>query len=110
MSSVDTLVEPAKQGGVLLRIYVQPRASRNMICGTHGDSLKVAITAPPVDGKANKAVLQFFATLFSIPKREIVLRSGEHSRSKTLMFTSRSRADIKEQLLKHLDSSQEFQN
>jgi uncharacterized protein len=69
-------------GSLLLCIHVQPRASRVGLCGIHGDALKLAVTAPPVDGKANKEVVAFLAALLKIPKKEVVIISGLQSRTK----------------------------
>lgn len=69
-------------GSLHLCIHVQPRASRLGLCGIHGDALKLAITAPPVDGKANKEVIAFLAALLNIPKKEISIISGLQSRAK----------------------------
>ena len=65
-----------------LTIHVQPRASRMGLCGIHGDSLKVAITAPPVDGKANREIIAFLAAFLKISKKEISIISGTQSRKK----------------------------
>ena len=102
---IDKVVDQTKQGEGLLRVYVQPRSSRNGICGIHGDSLKVAITAPPLEGRANKAVILLFSKLFSIRRKDVALVAGEQSRFKTVLFTTLSAADIKELLLAHLESS-----
>jgi len=101
---LDDVVRQTKRGQGLLRVYVQPRSSRNRICGIHGDSLKVAITAPPLEGRANKAIILLFAKLFSVPKKDVTLFAGEQSRIKTLLFSGLSAADLKERLLSHLES------
>lgn len=72
--------------GIALAIYVQPRASRNEICGTQGDELKVRLTSPPVDGAANRLCRQYFAKLFKVAKGDVVLLSGEKSRHKRLLL------------------------
>ncbi len=100
----DNVVTETKQGQGLLRIYVQPRASRDGICGIHGDSLKVAISAPPLEGRANKAVILLFSKLFSVRRKDLTLFTGEQSRFKTLLFSNLSAADIKELLLPYLES------
>lgn len=86
------------EGYGLLRVYVVPRASRNKLCGFHGDALKIAITAAPVDGKANKAIISFLAKLFSLRKRDLGIQSGEHSRSKTLVFFTVGKQEIQDHL------------
>jgi len=72
--------------GVELFLYVQPRASRSKIAGIQGEELKVALTAPPVDGAANKACRTFVAKLCSIPRSRVVLVAGETSRHKRLLL------------------------
>ena len=69
-------------GDVLLHLHVQPGASRDQFLGVHGDAIKVAIKAPPVDGKANAHLQQFLAEAFDVPKRQVVLEKGELSRQK----------------------------
>ncbi|MDH4320954.1 MAG: DUF167 family protein [Desulfobulbaceae bacterium] len=71
-------------GAPLLTVYVQPKASHNKIAGLHGDAVKLMITAPPVDGQANKAVINYIAKLFRIPKSQVTLQSGQQSRTKRL--------------------------
>lgn len=70
--------------GLLLRLYTQPKASRDSLVGLHGDELKVAITAPPVDGKANSHLITFLAKQFRVPKSQVVLVKGETSRHKQI--------------------------
>lgn len=67
-----------------LHIHVQPRASRNAIVGWHGNALKVALTAPPVDGAANAALIAFIAEFLGLKKSQVTLVRGETSRQKTL--------------------------
>ena len=67
-----------------LRLYVQPRASRDEIVGPHGTSLKVRITAPPVDGKANEHLLKFLAKEFGVTRHQIVITTGTQGRHKQL--------------------------
>ena len=78
--------------GVELFLSVQPRASRNRVTGIQGEELKVALTAPPVDGAANKACRMFIAKLCNLPRSRILLVSGETSRHKRLLLEG---ADIK---------------
>ena len=70
--------------GAQFALRVQPRASRNAIVGIMGDALKVAITAPPVDGKANEAVVEFLAKLLGVSKSSVVIVSGETGRNKVI--------------------------
>jgi uncharacterized protein len=63
-------------------VRVQPRATTSGIVGVHGDALKVRLTAPPVDGAANAALIQLLASALDIPARAITIRSGASSRTK----------------------------
>jgi uncharacterized protein (TIGR00251 family) len=80
---MDCLAEQ-KDGTLLLTVYVQPRASRTLLVGLHGRALKLSITAPPVDGKANKAVVEYIARLFNIPFKAVSIKSGHQGRTKRL--------------------------
>lgn len=86
------LREQADSTSVSLSVHVQPNASRTRIAGLHGEALKLCITSPPVDGKANGAVIQFFAKLFKIPKAAVTLASGEASRDKRIILAGVSLA------------------
>lgn len=86
-------------GCVLVRIYLQPRASKNKIAGLHGDELKVAVTAPPVDNAANEMVVRLFADLLHLPKSQVSVKSGHSSRHKTIAIAGTTAADV-QQLLK----------
>ncbi|MDA0148547.1 DUF167 family protein YggU [Vibrio sp. LaRot3] len=67
---------------VILRLYIQPKASRDKIVGLHGEELKIAITAPPVDGKANAHLSKFLAKQFKVAKGLIAIEKGELGRHK----------------------------
>ncbi len=69
---------------LLLQLYLQPRASRDAIIGLHGEALKVAITAPPVDGAANSHLIACFAKWCKVSKSAVVLEAGDSSRHKRL--------------------------
>ena len=85
----------AKDGTVLLHVYVQPRASKTRVVGLHDGLLKIGVASPPVDGKANQHVVKFLAKLLKISKSDIVLQSGAQSRRKTLKVFSCSDDDIR---------------
>lgn len=70
--------------GVIIRIHLQPRASKTEICGIQGDELKVRVTSPPVDDAANRLCIEFFAKLFRLSKSSITIISGHKSRHKKL--------------------------
>ena len=73
-----------------LNVYVQPRASRNKFAGMHGKAVKLCITAPPVDDKANGAVLVFLSKLFGIPKSAMHIKSGRQGRNKQIIISGPS--------------------
>ncbi|ABU75685.1 YggU family protein [Cronobacter sakazakii] len=77
MSAVSKTVD-----GLVLRLYIQPKASRDSIIGLHGDELKVAITAPPVDGQANAHLVKYLAKQFRVAKSQVVIEKGELGRHK----------------------------
>ncbi len=74
---------------LLLKVRVQPRASRDEIIGPHGEeALKVRITAPPVEGKANTHLIRFLARAFGVPRSRVTLLGGDSSRCKRLSIDS----------------------
>ena len=72
---------------ILLKIYLQPRSSRNEIVGPHRDGVKVKVTAPPLEGKANEALLRFLAKELGISSSCIEILKGHHSREKILRIS-----------------------
>ncbi len=84
--------------GAQFALRVQPRASRNAIAGTIGDAIKLAITAPPVDGKANQAVIEFLANLFRVSKSSVVIVSGETGRNKLIAIRGMSAEQVRKVL------------
>ena len=79
-----------KNDEVVLRLYVQPKASRDKIVGLHGEELKIAITAPPVDGKANAHLAKYLAKQFKVAKGQIKIEKGELGRHKQVRICSPS--------------------
>ena len=77
-------------GGVTLAVRAQPGAKKTAIVGVYGDGnatqLKIAVQAPPVEGRANEALIAFLADTFGIPKKSVELISGELSRSKVFLL------------------------
>jgi uncharacterized protein (TIGR00251 family) len=70
--------------GLALRLYIQPKASRDQIIGLHGDELKVAITAPPIDGQANAHLIKFISRQFRVAKSQVIIEKGELGRHKQI--------------------------
>lgn len=73
--------------GLVLRLYIQPKASRDSIIGLHGDELKVAITAPPIDGQANAHLVKYLAKQFRVAKNQVLIEKGELGRHKQVKIT-----------------------
>ncbi len=76
---------------LIVSIRIQPRASRDEIVGPYGDSLKVRITAPPVDGKANAHLIKYLAKAFGVPRAGVSLLSGDTGRDKRLRINAPTR-------------------
>ena len=75
-------LQPLPDGSLLLRLLVQPRSSRNELAGLHNGALKLRLTTPPVEGRANKAVVAFLARHLHLPKKAVTITSGLQSREK----------------------------
>jgi uncharacterized protein len=74
--------------GILLRLYIQPRASKNEIAGIYGETaLKIRLTSPPVDGAANSACIEFLANILGIRKSSVEILSGHKSRMKQIKLS-----------------------
>ncbi|MEJ2068285.1 MAG: DUF167 domain-containing protein [Deltaproteobacteria bacterium] len=83
---------------VTLKVRLQPRASRDGIEGLHGDALKVKVTAPPLEGRANKAVKKLLAEHLGIAPSQVEIIAGERSREKLLRISGISRAEMEKAL------------
>jgi len=71
--------------GLVLKIFVLPRSSKNMLAGRHGDALKIKLTAPPVEGAANKMCITFLARRLGLPKSSLEIVSGHAGRTKLIL-------------------------
>ena len=91
---------PLREGpdGVSFAIRVQPRAGRNAVVGELGGALKIALTAPPVEGRANEACVEFFAGLLGVPRSSVAIASGQSSRNKVIRVNGISGAELKKRL------------
>lgn len=90
----------ATRGGVRLHLFIQPKSSKNEIVGLHNDLLKIKLTAQPIDGKANEALIEFLADYFDIPKRHIILVRGDTGRNKTVELQGLTESEVKLKLAK----------
>lgn len=99
MAGPDASAIEETPGGVLIRVYVQPRSSTNRVVGVHNGALKIALTAPPVEGAANKALVEFLAKTLGVPKTNVTIASGESSRHKIVSAKGTSSLDARARLL-----------
>jgi uncharacterized protein len=91
---------PLKQTshGIAFAVKVQPRARQNAVIGTVGDALKLALTASPVEGKANQAVIEFLADFFDIPRSSITIARGATSRLNVIRISGANLQSLQERL------------
>ena len=88
----------AVQPQATLSVRVQPRASRNEAAGWVGESLKIKLTAPPVEGEANDACLAFLAKLLDLAPSRLALIQGAHSRTKLIRITGLTQEEVRARL------------
>jgi uncharacterized protein (TIGR00251 family) len=79
-------------------VKVHPRAKKNAITGELGEALKISLTAPPIDGKANEACIEFFAKLLKVPRSSVTIASGQSSRTKVIRVIGLSAEEIRRRL------------
>jgi len=82
------------EGRYTLTLHIQPGARKTEIAGQHGDALKIRLAAPPVDGKANEALLRFVAETLHLPKSSVCLKSGQTSRRKVVEVSRTTAEEI----------------
>ena len=85
-------------GGATFAVKVHPRAKKDAVAGELGDALKVCLTAPPVEGKANEACVRFFAELLQVPRSSVTIAAGETSRNKVVRVQGLTAAQVEERL------------
>ena len=88
----------AVQPQATLSVRVQPRASRNEVAGLVGDTLKIKLTAPPVEGEANDACLAFLATLLDLAPSRLAIIQGARSRTKLIRITGLTQEAVRARL------------
>ena len=91
--------------GITFSVKVQPRAKKNAITGELGDALKLSLTAPPVEGRANEACIEFFANLLKVSRGSVTIASGESSRRKTIRVMGLSSEQVQQRLYSKLTSA-----
>lgn len=87
-------------GGAAFAVKVHPRGKRNAITGEIGDAIKLSLTAPPVDGKANEACLRFLAELLEVPQSSVTIAAGQNSRNKVIHVAGRTAEQVRARLEK----------
>ena len=85
--------------GCTLSVRIRPGARKNGVTGVHADAVKIALTVPPVDGKANETLIAFLAEALRLPRARMSLVSGSTGRSKVLRLTGKSAAEVAAALL-----------
>jgi uncharacterized protein (TIGR00251 family) len=85
-------------GGATFAVKIHPRAKKSVITGEVGDALKLSLVAPPVDGKANAACIEFFANLLKVPRSSVTIASGQSSRRKVIRVVGLSADALKQRL------------
>jgi uncharacterized protein (TIGR00251 family) len=85
-------------GGVTFAVKIHPHAKKNSITGEMGDALKVSLTAPPVDGKANAACIEFFANLLKVPRSSVTIAAGLTSRNKVIRVAGLTAQQLRDRL------------
>jgi uncharacterized protein len=98
MNGTDEFVRDVADG-CTLSVRVHPGAKKNAVMGLHGGAVKIALSAPPVDGKANDSLIEFVAEKVGLPRARVSLVSGMTNRSKVLRITGRSAAEVRSALL-----------
>lgn len=90
-----------EKNDLILKLYIQPKASKDQIVGLHNNEIKIAITAPPVDGKANSHLMKFLSKQFKVAKSRIHIEKGELGRHKQIRICQPGL--IPQELIPHMD-------
>ncbi|HTS34466.1 MAG TPA: DUF167 domain-containing protein [Candidatus Solibacter sp.] len=85
-------------GAIAFAIKVHPRAKKNAITGEVGDALKLSLTAPPLEGRANEACIDFFAKLLKVPRSSVTIASGLTSRNKVIRVSGISAEHLRNKI------------
>jgi len=85
-------------GGVTFAVRVHPRAKKNAIAGEIGDALKLSLTSPPVEGRANEACIEFFAKLLEVPRSSVTIASGQSNRQKVIRVSGLSAEEVRKRI------------
>jgi uncharacterized protein (TIGR00251 family) len=103
MSKRDVKFKISKaEGGAAFTVRVVPRASKNEICGRQGEAIKVRLTAPPVDGAANEALISFLSEMLEVRKSQIEILSGSAARDKIVCVVGLTPQEVEARLSTYL--------
>ena len=80
--------------GATFAVKIHPRARKNAITGELGDTLKLSLTAPPVEGRANEACIEFLANLLKVPRSSVTIASGQNTRRKVIRVSGVSADEV----------------
>ena len=86
--------------GATFQVRVQPRAKKNAVAGEVGEALKLALTAPPIEGRANQACIAFLAELLNVPRSSVTIAIGQGSRNKVIRVAGMTAKQVEERLSK----------
>ena len=89
---------PESDHSVSLKVRIHPRAKVNAITERIGDAIKVSLTAPPVDGKANEACIEFFSKLLKVPRSSVTIAAGQTSHNKVIRIAGLSAKEVESRL------------
>jgi len=84
--------------GATFAVKVHPRARQNAITGQLGDAIKLSLTAPPIEGRANEACIEFLANLLKLPRSSVTIASGHSSRRKVIRVVGLSTEEIRRRI------------
>ncbi|MGC2403693.1 MAG: DUF167 domain-containing protein [Acidobacteriaceae bacterium] len=87
--------------GATFAVRVQPHAARTAIAGTVGDALKLSVTAPALEDKANAAVVEYLAEVFAVPRATVHVVAGDRSRNKVIRVAGRTASELEQSLRRH---------
>ena len=97
--STGTMIELKESpAGITFAVRVHPCAKKNAITSEVGDALKLALTAPPADGKANAACIEFFAKLLNLPRSSVTIAAGQTSRNKVIRVSGLTAQQVRDRL------------
>jgi len=88
-----------RSGSVELRIHCQPRASKTEIVGIHGESLKIRLVSPPIEGEANSELFRFLSRYFGVLRKEVLNLSGKGARQKRVLIKGKTVQNIQDRLI-----------